>query len=86
MCLSETGLSLEVCQNILAEIQRHDPSRLHQSGGRLQSATRLHQTEQATPAIVTFSEQIDGALGGGIRVGHLTEVCGLPGSGKTQFW
>ena len=85
-CILETGLSNEVCQNILTEIQKHEPSRVRQSGGRLQSAISLHRTEQATPAVVTFSEEIDRALGGGLPVGRLTEISGLPGAGKTQFW
>ena len=35
--------------------------------------------------IVTFSRQVDSLLGGGIRLGELTEIAGAPGSGKTQW-
>merc|ERR1740124_909097 len=36
-------------------------------------------------SIITFSKSIDNILGGGISLGELTEVCGLPGAGKTQL-
>ena len=35
--------------------------------------------------IMTFSKQIDYMLGGGIPCGSITEFCGVPGIGKTQF-
>ena len=33
----------------------------------------------------TFSAHIDDALGGGLAVGHVTELTGQAGSGKTQL-
>jgi len=36
--------------------------------------------------IVTFSEQLDTLLGGGVPLGKVTEFCGAPGVGKTQIW
>jgi len=36
-------------------------------------------------SIITFSKAVDNMLGGGISLGELTEVCGLPGAGKTQL-
>jgi len=35
--------------------------------------------------IVTFSKAVDDMLDGGIVVGEITELCGAPGSGKTQI-
>ncbi|CAM9925867.1 unnamed protein product [Ascophyllum nodosum] len=35
--------------------------------------------------IITFCREIDQMLGGGVPRGELTEVCGTPGVGKTQF-
>jgi RAD51-like protein 2 len=35
--------------------------------------------------IVTFSQKVDDLLGGGIRLGEVTEIAGLPGCGKTQL-
>lgn len=37
-------------------------------------------------SIVTFSSQLDEALGGGLLLGKITEICGVPGMGKTQLW
>ena len=41
--------------------------------------------EQLQGYIVTFSAKIDGILGGGVPLGKITELCGAPGVGKTQF-
>jgi len=45
----------------------------------------LHSAESQQP-IVTFSEQLDLLLGGGVPLGKMTEFCGAPGVGKTQIW
>ncbi|RYY70233.1 hypothetical protein EON63_22840 [archaeon] len=34
--------------------------------------------------IITFCKAIDEMLGGGVQGGGITEVCGVPGVGKTQ--
>lgn len=35
--------------------------------------------------IPTFSEMLDKILGGGVQIGSLLQICGPPGSGKTQL-
>ena len=55
-----------------------------------QSKTRtaldmLHD-EQLQQSIITFSEQLDEMLGGGVPLTKITEFCGAPGIGKTQIW
>lgn len=55
----------------------------HPDGGL--SALELFKAEQEQPFIVTFSSKVDEMLGGGIAVGKITEFCGAPGIGKTQF-
>jgi RAD51-like protein 2 len=35
--------------------------------------------------IVTFAKQVDQLLGGGIALGQLTEIAGMPGTAKTQL-
>ena len=35
--------------------------------------------------IVTYCQELDQLLGGGIALGQVTEVCGSPGAGKTQL-
>ena len=45
----------------------------------------LHGTQSQQP-IVSFSEELDTLLGGGVPLGKMTEFCGAPGVGKTQLW
>jgi len=50
------------------------------------TALDLLQTVRCQQPIVTFSEQLDTLLGGGVPLGKMTEFCGAPGTGKTQIW
>lgn len=50
------------------------------------TALELLQKEEEFRSIVTFCSQLDEALGGGVPVGKVTEICGAPGVGKTQLW
>eukprot|EP00752_Nemacystus_decipiens_P005333 g4837.t1 len=49
------------------------------------SARELIVRGRHKKAIITFCREIDSMLGGGVPRGELTEVCGTPGVGKTQF-
>ena len=49
------------------------------------SALELLKAEQLQSYIVTFCAGVDGMLGGGVPLGKITEICGAPGVGKTQF-
>eukprot|EP01028_Stygiella_incarcerata_P005589 TRINITY_DN2348_c0_g1_i2.p1 TRINITY_DN2348_c0_g1~~TRINITY_DN2348_c0_g1_i2.p1 ORF type:complete len:343 (+),score=89.21 TRINITY_DN2348_c0_g1_i2:679-1707(+) len=49
------------------------------------SVLDLLQEAEGMSKIVTFSPALDKLLGGGISVGCLTEICGVPGIGKTQL-
>jgi len=55
--------------------------------GTLSGATALNILAQEVNSshIVTFSEQIDNMLGGGVPTRKITEFCGVPGIGKTQM-
>lgn len=44
----------------------------------------LHSVHNQQP-IITFSEQLDTLLGGGVPLGKMTEFSGAPGAGKTQM-
>ena len=55
------------------------------SGHVGRSALDLLKAEQLQSYIVTFSAGVDGMLGGGVPLGKITEICGAPGVGKTQF-
>nr|8GJ8_A Chain A, RAD51C [Alvinella pompejana] len=45
----------------------------------------LLKDERSQLSIVTFSEQLDQILGGGVPLTKITEICGAPGVGKTQL-
>ncbi|XP_014271069.1 DNA repair protein RAD51 homolog 3 isoform X2 [Halyomorpha halys] len=49
------------------------------------TAAQLLRNEQMNEQIPTFSESLDKILGGGVQVGSLLQICGPPGSGKTQL-
>ena len=49
-----------------------------------QSAFALLKAEQSLGHVVSFCAAVDAVLGGGVGVGRVTEVCGEPGTGKTQ--
>ncbi|XP_013165843.1 PREDICTED: DNA repair protein RAD51 homolog 3 [Papilio xuthus] len=50
------------------------------------NATEIWKRETSLPSIPTFSQKLDNILGtDGIPLGSLTELLGLPGTGKTQI-
>jgi RecA/RadA recombinase len=50
------------------------------------SALDALRLEENNPSITTYSGNLDNLLGGGIALGAVTEICGMPGMGKTQLW
>ncbi|KAM7411079.1 hypothetical protein PAMA_021181 [Pampus argenteus] len=88
----EAGLSqqeaLEVLQTVRREEGGGDEATASGGGGGgavSLTALDLLQKEEELRSIVTFSSQLDAALGGGFPVGKTTEICGAPGVGKTQL-
>ncbi|KAF0698001.1 Aste57867_11332 [Aphanomyces stellatus] len=49
------------------------------------SALDVYRQTQTQKPIQTFIPDIDSILGGGIPIGEITEICGVPGIGKTQM-
>lgn len=76
----ETGIGLEECLEIIMLV--NDDSTKKSS---VKSAYDILQQEQTLPPIITFSQQIDVMLGGGVPLCKITEFCGAPGIGKTQM-
>ena len=68
--------------DIINIVKRHDPS--HKIPVE-RSAFDLLQEEEQETHIVTFCAALDEIVGGGIPLGKITEFCGGPGMGKTQF-
>lgn len=56
------------------------------AGASLTALDLMLKEEAELRSIVTFSSQLDKALGGGLLLGKITELCGVPGIGKTQLW
>ncbi|XP_026189221.1 DNA repair protein RAD51 homolog 3 [Mastacembelus armatus] len=86
----ESGLSQEEALEVLQAARRDgggDETTTGAAGGMSASLTALEllQQEEEMRSIVTFSSQLDAALGGGIPLGKSTEICGTPGVGKTQL-
>lgn len=50
------------------------------------TAYDLWKEEKEAGFIITLCKDLDNAVGGGIRIGSITELVGAPGAGKTQFW
>ena len=50
-----------------------------------QSALALLECERGQRHVVSFCAGVDMVMGGGVEVGRVTEVCGEPGTGKTQL-
>lgn len=50
-----------------------------------QQQQQQNQASSQQKVIVTFCRRVDQLLGGGIALGELTEICGPPGIGKTQW-
>lgn len=50
------------------------------------SAYEVYKEEKENGYIITLCRDFDDAIGGGIRIGSITELVGGPGVGKTQFW
>uniref|UniRef100_A0A6A7G8M4 DNA repair protein RAD51 homolog 3 n=1 Tax=Hirondellea gigas TaxID=1518452 RepID=A0A6A7G8M4_9CRUS len=49
------------------------------------SAVDMLEREKGKKYIITLCERIDQMLGGGITIGEVSEICGVPGIGKTQI-
>ncbi|XP_073326450.1 DNA repair protein RAD51 homolog 3 [Pagrus major] len=84
----EASLSQQEALEVLQAVRRVGGGDEGGGGGASASLTALEllqKEEEELRSIVTFSSQLDAALGGGLPVGKTTEICGAPGVGKTQL-
>ncbi|XP_036381499.1 DNA repair protein RAD51 homolog 3 [Megalops cyprinoides] len=79
----EAGISQEEAEEVL-QATRCESNQGRGGVSRL-TALELLEREQALGSIVTFCSALDSALGGGLPVGKTSEICGVPGVGKTQL-
>ncbi|XP_066923185.1 DNA repair protein RAD51 homolog 3-like [Clytia hemisphaerica] len=77
----ELGIALKDSLAILNIIKNNKVDKLPVE----KSAYDLLKEEEEETSIVTFCAALDEMVGGGIPVGKVTEFCGGPGMGKTQF-
>ncbi|XP_041655570.1 DNA repair protein RAD51 homolog 3 [Cheilinus undulatus] len=82
--VTPTHLSAEAC---LSQQEASEVLQAVSSGGGVASLSALDhlQKEEELTNIVTFCSQLDTALNGGLPIGKTTEICGTPGTGKTQL-
>lgn len=83
--VAEASLTQQEALEVLQAVNRRGEG----EGAALASLTALDlmlKEEAELRSIVTFSSQLDEALGGGVQLGKITELCGVPGVGKTQLW
>lgn len=90
-CSIEASLSQQEALEVLQAAKTDEAGNEGGGGGggaaaAVFTALELLQQEEDMRSIITFSSQLDAALGGGLPVGKTTEICGAPGVGKTQLW
>lgn len=88
---SEVGISKEEALETLQIVRREcltDNPRCAGASVAVRKCTALELLEQEHTQgfIITFCSALDNILGGGIPLTKTTEVCGVPGVGKTQLW
>ncbi|XP_033108499.1 DNA repair protein RAD51 homolog 3-like [Anneissia japonica] len=83
----EIDCSLEEAHEVLKTLENVTEARFSLKHGKTSSKTALEilQEESKLPSVITFCEEMDNMLGGGIPLGKTTEICGAPGVGKTQI-
>ncbi|CAB9525025.1 and recombination protein RadA [Seminavis robusta] len=82
---AELGCSLRQANDLFREI-----SGAAQPMGQAKTASQLlnvpnNNAKMGSRKLVTFCRSVDSMLGGGIALGEVTEIAGVPGSGKTQL-
>lgn len=79
----ELQLSLAEAAALVREVQTATTEASTSQNPRATALSILQS--QSARSIISFSKSLDNMLGGGFSVGEFTELCGLPGAGKTQL-
>ncbi|KAM6164480.1 DNA repair protein RAD51 homolog 3 [Rhynchocyon petersi] len=87
----EVGISKEEALETLHIVRRECLANTSRSAGTSESgkkctALELLEQEHTQGCIITFCSALDNILGGGVPLTKTTEICGVPGVGKTQLW
>ncbi|XP_060059823.1 DNA repair protein RAD51 homolog 3 [Erinaceus europaeus] len=86
----EVGISkeeaLETLQILRRDCLTNKPRYAGTAGsGKKCTALELLEQEHTQNSIITFCSALDNVLGGGVPLTKTTEICGVPGVGKTQL-
>ncbi|XP_073091466.1 DNA repair protein RAD51 homolog 3 isoform X5 [Manis javanica] len=86
----EVGISKEEALETLQIIRRECVTKKPRYAGSAESgkkctALELLEQEHTQSFIITFCSALDNILGGGVPLTKTTEICGVPGVGKTQL-
>ena len=86
-CVNTTdlGISNENALDIIKRIRNKSGFREASKPPTTSALQLLREESKRNQHIVTFCRDLDKMLGGGIPVSAVTEICGEPGVGKTQF-
>lgn len=78
---------METLQILRRDCVTHKPTYAGTSeSSKKYTALELLEREHTQGFIITFCSALDDILGGGIPLMKMTEICGVPGVGKTQLW
>ena len=90
----ELNISVEEASSVLDTLSQHDGGGggagtggegAASNAASATTAKELSLKSLGLKPIITFCKSIDTMLGGGVPLGQITEICGLPGIGKTQL-
>lgn len=82
----EVQVSKEEALDIVQLVQKEAQKACNESNSCGLTALDLLHDEQCQQSVITFCQQLDSILGGGVALSKITEFCGAPGVGKTQIW
>lgn len=74
----EISISVDAALSIIRAV---DSSRPEKVLDKISSAKDLLANQRGNKFIITFARSVDNILGGGIPIGQVTEICGVPGVG-----
>lgn len=83
LTVADLRVSPEEALDILTTVRVSDSKA---NVGQTRTALDLLRQEDSSRGVITFSEELDEMLGGGVPLCKVTEFCGAPGVGKTQVW
>lgn len=89
MELIEMGISKDLTKEVMEYLSTHNTNDNNTSTSLITSNVisikDILLKQKSYKPIITFCKSLDTILGGGILLGQITELCGIPNIGKTQL-